>query len=73
MSLDSSPSDDEERRIVKLVPDVGEVRAVETDKRLDKLNDNVLDIGQDIKTLVNEVRGLKEAINNLANIIDSSK
>jgi hypothetical protein len=61
------PPDDnnaEETTAVRHIRNVQEVRAPETDKRLDELNENVLDIGENIiKILINEVECLKEAIN----------
>ena len=77
MSSDSPQWDDysgEDNKVTRrYIGTAQDVRAEETNKLLNELNNHVSEIGEDNKTLINEVRGLKEAINNLASVIDSSK
>jgi hypothetical protein len=77
MSLDAPPpsdggDNDDDRRMVRPISHIEEVRAPKTDEKLDELNNNVLEIGANLKVLINEVKGLKEAINSLADVISQS-
>jgi hypothetical protein len=74
MRLQSSTSDDDDNnrdyeaehmRLVKHSPSAQEQSERQTRETMNKLNDSIIDLGDDIKVLINEVKELKEIIKNL--------
>jgi hypothetical protein len=56
----------EHMRLVKHTPSAQEQSERYTRDTMDKLNDSIVDIDDDIKVLINEVKELKEVIKNLS-------